>query len=438
MPMPPNPNKLLLISCYFPPVGGIQVQRALSLARYLPDHGFEVHVLTVRNPAVPNLDPALLSRVPSQVRIHRAWTLEPPFAIRKKLWNRIASPGVPQLASESGGPTLGWKSHFSNKISRLLCPDPQVLWYPAALRRACQLVRREAIGTVIVTVPPFSSLLIANELKRRFPQIQLITDIRDEWLEYFVKKFAFRNNSYVREQASVIERQAVELSTRVVAVTRAARDVIRNRYPEQPDGKFKVIRNGYDPEAFASFTSRSHAGDDILVTYLGTVYEPANPSAYLDSVDRLPDQCRRRFLTRFVGRVAEEFDRSIFSNRQSRIELIPFVPHHEAVGLMEQTDFLLLPWSDRLNVPGKALEYLATGKLILAFAPPDGELADILRRTRAGFVVPPEHPTEAAALLLQLASTSGEAGLQPNRNEICRFARTKLIGEYARLLRERA
>ena len=41
-------HKVLLVSCYFPPAGGIQVQRALSIARYLPQHGFEVFVLTAR------------------------------------------------------------------------------------------------------------------------------------------------------------------------------------------------------------------------------------------------------------------------------------------------------------------------------------------------------------------------------------------------------
>ena len=38
-------GKILLISYLFPPVGGIGVQRALSLAKYLPQSGFEVYVL---------------------------------------------------------------------------------------------------------------------------------------------------------------------------------------------------------------------------------------------------------------------------------------------------------------------------------------------------------------------------------------------------------
>ena len=36
------------------------MQRALSLARYLPECGIEVHVLAPKNPPSPQNDPALL------------------------------------------------------------------------------------------------------------------------------------------------------------------------------------------------------------------------------------------------------------------------------------------------------------------------------------------------------------------------------------------
>jgi hypothetical protein len=56
--------KLLIINYLFPPAGGIAVQRALSLAKYLPQFGFEVHVLSAGNAAAPLHDPQLLKHVP--------------------------------------------------------------------------------------------------------------------------------------------------------------------------------------------------------------------------------------------------------------------------------------------------------------------------------------------------------------------------------------
>src|ERR1044072_788088 len=74
-------QKLLIISYLFPPAGGIAVQRALSLAKYLPGCGFDVHVLSARNAAGPVSDPDLLRQVPVEVTLHSAFTPEIPFAI---------------------------------------------------------------------------------------------------------------------------------------------------------------------------------------------------------------------------------------------------------------------------------------------------------------------------------------------------------------------
>ena len=125
-------NKLLLVSCHFPPVGGIQVQRALSLARYLPLEGFSVHVLTATTPRVPTLDHALLDWIPPDVQVHRARTLEPPFFLRKKLWRQVGA-SVPKAGGGPQKPPPLLRRMVSAAVERALCPDPQVLWVPAAM-----------------------------------------------------------------------------------------------------------------------------------------------------------------------------------------------------------------------------------------------------------------------------------------------------------------
>src|SRR5580704_6176948 len=108
-------DKILLISCYFPPAGGIGVQRAVSLARYLTQNGFKVFVLTARS-SVPTVDRDLTSRIPEEVEIHRTWTLEPPFRLRKKLWSRLNS-------SQGSGTAHGWKPIFARRLKKIFCTD---------------------------------------------------------------------------------------------------------------------------------------------------------------------------------------------------------------------------------------------------------------------------------------------------------------------------
>src|ERR1039458_1423775 len=62
--IPLRAKRILIMSYLFPPVGGIGVQRALSLARYLPQCGFDVHVLKATNSGGPVMDPELLRMVP--------------------------------------------------------------------------------------------------------------------------------------------------------------------------------------------------------------------------------------------------------------------------------------------------------------------------------------------------------------------------------------
>jgi hypothetical protein len=438
-------KKLLLISCYFPPAGGIQVQRAVSLAKYLPQLGFDVHVLTTRNPSVPSFDPELLNTLPSAVRVHRAWTLEPPFHLRKALWSKITGNGNrrPRPTAVSGEASFGHsasrlKSFIGDRITRFLCPDPQVLWYPFGLQKATQIVEEHGIEVVLVTAPPFSAYLIGNELKRRYPHIQLVSDIRDEWLRYFAKEFAFRGNSHVEQRSIQLEREMVELSDYVVSVTEAARQSVRNRYPEQPDRKFALIPNGFDPDAFGSFTERRHGSDKIVVTYTGTLYRQASPQVWLDTLDSMPEHIRSRFETRFIGRIAEEFDRSLFENRKSAVTLVGFVPQQAAFGYIEETDYLLLPWSDTFNIPGKAYEYLATRKPIIVLGSPDTDLATLIARTQAGWFVDREDRASVRLLIEKLYGLNGATDLCADDQSIRQFERSRLTSRYADLIRSGA
>ena len=49
-------NRLLILSYLFPPAGGVAVQRSLSLAKYLPGCGFDVHVLRAHNAVIRDAD----------------------------------------------------------------------------------------------------------------------------------------------------------------------------------------------------------------------------------------------------------------------------------------------------------------------------------------------------------------------------------------------
>ncbi len=434
-------SNVLLISYLFPPAAGIGSPRALSYAQYLPDHGCRVFVLTSKFATTPYTDPKLLAKVPGETEVRRAFNPEVPYAFRDRIWKRVA-PARLAREIETGAAYAdrgsAWmrpgKELLRRVIQRVACPDAQVGWAHFATRAACRMVERDGIDTVLLNTPPYSSMGIAVALKRRYPQLKLIADIRDDWVGYYLPLFDSAATEHKRRIAVRLERELIECADYVSAVTPAQSRQIRQRYPEQPSEKFFYTPNGYDPEVFHGFQSRAHAQPGTVVTYFGSVYgNPVySPKHYLDAVDALPEEIRSRIETRFIGRVAAEAA-PILSGRRSRVHQIGYMPQAEGIRYLEESDCLLLIASDPTTHAGKLFDYLATGKPILALTPPDGEIGRVIRETRTGWCVDPADPLAIRAALLDMDRRlrSGMRTLQPNWEAIRFYSWPQIIARLA-------
>ena len=69
-------------------------------------------------------------------------------------------------------------------------PDPRRGWNKYAFRKAVELIQSEGIKNIITTSPPHSTQLIGLKLKRKFPEINWIADLRDPWTDiYYYNQF---------------------------------------------------------------------------------------------------------------------------------------------------------------------------------------------------------------------------------------------------------
>ena len=424
-------KRILIVSYLFPPMGGIAVQRALSLAKYLPEHGYEVHVLTAKNAAGPVFDPGLLASLPSSVSVHNAATAEIPFALRQKIWKwtgrRAAGGSRPERAQGVSGGSL-----LRRTVQRILCPEPEVVWTPWATRVAKRIVREQQIDVVLVTAPPFSAFLVGNAVKRAFPDVRLVSDFRDEWLTFYLNNNEYQNNPYARRRAPFIERETVQLSDLVVAVNDSSLNEIRSRYPDQPDTKFVTVPNGYDPAAFAEVPPPKPRAAGIVVAHGGTVYKNSSPRFYLDALDALPENLRSRIETWFVGRVAKE-EQAHLQNRKSTIRYFDFLPQKEALSYLRSADYLLLTMTDPISIPGKLYEYLALGKPILAFAPPASEVSRMIEETGAGWRLDPGDSAGCRELLADLVERKRLPPCADASLVRC-YERPNLVAKYSALI----
>ncbi|HEY6835385.1 MAG TPA: glycosyltransferase family 4 protein [Gaiellaceae bacterium] len=409
--------KVLLVTMYFPPAGGGGVQRPLKTATHLPALGIETHVLAPDDPKWLHRDDEL--RPPTQAFVHRARYLGP--AARLPAEELHGLEGTDKLVAQA---RLAYR--------RLLLPDASVTWVPTAVPAAVRIVKREGIDAVITTSPPVSMNLIGAAVKR-LTGVPWVADLRDAILLNADRRFD-RTAVQAKEKAlQGIVRNVARSADAVVAVSETIADEVR-RY--DPVGPVRVIPNGCDFDDFAGLDYRS--GERFRITHAGSFFGQRNPRPFLGA---LASSGLDDVVARFAGglRAADE-EWAGTLGLGDRLELLPYLPHRQALELQRDSEanLLLLPEADGRGavVPsGKIFEYLAAERPILAAVPPDGAAAKLVRETGAGVVVAPEDEKGIREAIVGLharwkAGRLGDGYLSAEqRQELSREARVEELAE---------
>ena len=378
-------RRLLLIAYQFPPVGGAGVQRVTKFVKYLPQFGWQVTVLTVKNPSVPVLDESLLRDIPAETVVARAKTWEPGYAV-KSLVAAANDQAVPSLRSVIKSSVKSVARRIANWA---LQPDPQVLWVPNAIRMGRELLRKQPYDAILASGPPFSTFLIGRALSAQCG-VPLAVDYRDEW---DLANQYMENRKFGR-LASVIQRhqqvRVLRAASAVITTTRASTASLRTAIQRAgSQAEAACIYNGFDPDDFpvdASVIAPRRTDDPLRVVYVGTLWKLTSMAPLGETLrllaTRLPDLGRRLKLV-VAGRRTPEEQQELASLQAATgcVEELPYVEHSDAVSLMRSADILLtnladLPGAGRV-LPAKAFEYLAVRRPILALTP-RGELWDLL------------------------------------------------------------
>ena len=171
-------RKILIITYYWPPSGGVGVQRWMNFALQLKKKGWEPTVLTPENPQFEIKDEKLLEKV-KDIRVEKL-TIWEPFNLFHKLTGNKNRENVQQgLVLEKSQKSV--KDGLMVWIrGNLLVPDPRVFWVKPASKKAIELIREEGIETIITTGPPHSMHLIGRRVKRK-TNIKWLADFRDPW-----------------------------------------------------------------------------------------------------------------------------------------------------------------------------------------------------------------------------------------------------------------
>ena len=243
-------RRALMITYFFPPIGGVGVQRTLTDATYLPLSGWTPVIVAARSAVYRVMDEEAAGRLPADLEVHRSFCYEP--AHIRQLISRVArivagSPSAPQdrapastndVRARSGGRL---NAMWARAVRLLFFPDDQVLWIPFAIRSAVGVHRRRPARVVYSSSAPISAHVIAG-LVKRMTGLPWVADFRDPWID---NAFAAPLPPFQRMLQKRIERWIVQTADRVVFATPGLLARYRDRYPAHAD-RFVVITNGYD------------------------------------------------------------------------------------------------------------------------------------------------------------------------------------------------
>ncbi|MCU0473693.1 MAG: glycosyltransferase family 4 protein [Bacteroidales bacterium] len=394
-------NKVLILTYYWPPSGGAGVQRWLKFTRYLPSTGWQPVVLTVTPEfaAYPITDDSLAREVPPEVEVIRTKAINY-FSFYSKDPSKIPSGGF------ANNPGKGLK----NKISRFIrgnffIPDPRRGWNSYAVRKASDIIRREDIKYVITTSPPHSTQLIGLRLKKRFPGITWIADLRDTWTDIYYYNL-FYPTLISKTIDSCYEKEVLRKADQIITVG----NNLAKTYISKTGGislKMHIIPNGYDENDFAGISSVLPA--KFTITYVGTLSEVYPLDGLLSALASLEKE-GVDFLLRFAGTIPAEIKAEINSYLSiTKTEFISYVPHQEAIKLMVESSMLLLIIPGTRNndaiTPGKVFEYIAAGKPVLYIGPHDGDAAYHLKLCGHTGIFSGKEPEEITKYLTEKMKT---------------------------------
>jgi glycosyltransferase involved in cell wall biosynthesis len=360
-------RRVLLLSFLFAPNAAVGAKRFCFLSGKLMDNGFDIHVLTIKERLIENVD---LS-VSGGGQVHRS-TMFPRFPR-----------SIRGLASRV----------FSKLWVDYLCfLDPFSGWILPAVVKGIKIIRKNRIQVLIVSGPPFSPYITAM-LLQWVTGVKLILDYRDPWTSHDHVLAARYKSPLVRLMNKVAEKSAIKRTSAVVLCSNIMKELLLKRFPCARNKDVEVIYNGYWPDQLSPVSMEPSLNIDRetkVMIYAGELYGErrielvARPLRNLINKGIISPNSFRFYI---FGKIDNK-DRMVLKE----LDLEGIIIQRERVSYfviaryLKEADVLFLPSGSTVDyaIPFKFYDYLRARRPILALTPAASELGSIMKIVDCG------------------------------------------------------
>jgi len=289
-------------------------------------------------------------------------------------------------------------------------------------------------GDVLFLRTPPLQLGLTGFLAARLRGVRVVLNVQDIHPDLSIESGILRNRMAIRF-AQGLEKWVYRISDHIIVISEG---FLKNLLDKGvPGEKLTVIPNWVDtdflrPLPKENAVSRKYGLDDkFVIMYSGTISISSNRALeqVLEAAAVLREDKDVVFVIVGEGLKRAELQKRADELRTDNVRFLPFQPYEDLPRLLASSDVLLVPLDkekSQMSVPSKLYNFLAAGRPVLGLAPPDSEVAALIRGNRCGDVVPPDDVAGIGEAVLRLKGDPGA------RREMASNARRYVVGNFAR------
>jgi len=368
-----NNREVILINFDFPPNDGIGGRRWGKLAKAMARSGMIVHV--VKANTIEGTQPSAWSAdtIHPNIRVHSLPRTYPiAFSHPKStLWGKILYRFYKKKLELTSNGTIY---------------DQSIDWNRSMTPACLGILSQFDISAIIATGAPWNLLVYAAELKQHFPDIPILVDYRDPWINavnYGMLGLSEKRKAAEIEKQKFVFQHCDIVTTPYPYLTDELKIWSSSHVKHQP--KFSTLPHFFDESDFNDLRPPTKSSDEIRIIYAGDIYASSenNWQQLISRIEELEQargvDSKKIMIELYTGATAPDF-----------LIKCPFVHIHKPIGRavfdkIAQSDICLLVLSDRKKdeLTTKFFEYLRCRKPLLVVSPP-GELTRFVETNKLG------------------------------------------------------
>lgn len=428
-------KKFLLITYYWPPMGGAGVMRWAKMSKYISAFGWAPVIYTPEGGETGAYDESLLKEIPSDLKVVRLPIWEP-YDLYKTLLGRKKKEKL-----YSGFINENKKASLAQKFSvwvrgNFFIPDARMFWIKPSVRFLKRYLKEHPVDAIVTTGPPHSMHMIGYKVHRA-TGIPWIADFRDPWTNIdFYRDLHL--SSWADRRHHRLELKVLKTASKVVTVTWRSRDEFKSLCGRDD---IVVIPNGFDHADFPD-AGRLPLDQAFSIVHIGSMNKDRNPIVFWKAIRQAlqeSGELTKHLSIRLVGPVDFSVRTAVEDyGLHEYTTFVEFVPHNEAVMMQQQAQINLLVINNSPNsktiIPGKLYEYLGSGRPLLAVGPRDSDSAKVIERTRGGVVHEYDDVEGLKDRILEYFKLYQQGTFKADAEGTQQFTRRHLASEFAKVL----